>query len=198
MIGQRFSKLVVLARGANFGAAKGFVCRCDCGKIVTVRASNLKREKTKSCGCLRAENMRAVATAHGHSGHPLYTRWVRMMARCYDPSSNRYYRYGARGIKVCERWHSFSAYAEDLSGGYQPDLAIDRVDNDGDYTPENTRWASYRTQARNRPACVVSEAVISEARKLYQQTELTQREVGEIFGLGRDTIKHYLRGLRAR
>jgi len=198
MIGQTFGKLVVVHRAENVGHRAAYACRCSCGRTAIVVASRLRSGKTKSCGCLRATNMRAVAAKHGNSAHPLYTRWVRMLSRCYDPENNRFYRYGARGIKVCAAWHDFDVFVADVVDGYRPGLTIDRIDNDGDYEPGNVRWATYKTQARNRPACVVSEEVIAEARRLYTTTSLTQREVGEMFGFGRDTIKHYLRGLRAR
>jgi len=142
--------------------------------------------------------MRAVATKHGDSSHPLYTRWLRMMSRCYNAEDNRFYRYGGRGIKVCQRWRVFRNYAEDLSAGYSPGLTVDRVDNDGDYAPGNIRWATYQTQARNRSSSRVSECTIAKAKALYTETALSQRQVADALGLTRDAVKIYLRGLRAR
>ena len=141
--------------------------------------------------------MRKVATKHGNSAHPLFVRWSNMHARCYDPSHNRFYRYGGRGIEVCDRWHDFDLYLEDVLPSYREGLTLDRVDNDGPYSPCNFRWASYRVQARNRSAPVITEQEIAEMRRMYTETACTQREVGEAFGYCRDTIKHYLRGLRA-
>ena len=120
-----------------------------------------------------------------------------MHARCYDPSNNRFYRYGGRGIEVCGRWHDFDLYLEDVLPSYREGMTLDRTDNDGPYSPDNFRWASYRTQARNRATSVITEQEIADMRTMYAETACTQREVGEAFGYCRDTIKHYLRGLRA-
>ena len=197
MLGQTFDQLVVLYRAANTGGRAQFVCQCSCGKTAVVAGTNLRRGKTKSCGCRRANNLRKIATTHGNSAHPLYARWANMHARCYDPENNRFYRYGARGISVCPRWHDFALYLEDVLPSYKVGLTLDRVDNDGDYTPQNFRWASYKTQGRNRPATIVGKAEIAEMRAMYLSTGCTQRDVGEAFGYCRDTVKHYLRGLRA-
>ena len=140
--------------------------------------------------------MRCVARKHGNSGHLLYVRWLGMHRRCYDPENNRYYRYGARGIKVCERWHSFELYLEDVLAGYRPGLTVDREDNDGNYEPSNIRWATYRMQAKNRPSSFITDDEIAEMRAMYSAGGITQREVGEVFGYGREAVKHYLRGLR--
>lgn len=198
MIGRTFNQLTVLSRTINAGGRAQFLCKCSCGKTTVTSGTNLRSGKTKSCGCRRAANMRKVSTKHGNSTHPLYTRWVNMHSRCYDPAHNRYYRYGGRGVFVCERWHDFNLYLEDVLPTYREGLTLDRIDNDGPYSPDNFRWASYRTQARNKPACVVSEKSIAEMRRMYLETNCTQKDVGEAFGYSRDTVKHYLRGLRAR
>lgn len=197
MIGLVFGFLTVVERAPATDNRARWFCLCKCGKKTSVSGTNLRSGKTKSCGCLRALSLRSIATVHGGSKHPLYTRWLLMHARCYDPENNRYYRYGARGIKVCRRWHSFRAYLSDVALGFKPGLTLDRVDNNKDYGPKNFRWATYSQQARNKSTSVLSEADILAIQKLYLEGGVTQAEVGKKFGVSRDTVKHCLRNLRA-
>lgn len=94
------------------------------------------------------------------AGRPLYGVWAAMKRRCNNPNAMYWERYGGRGIKVCDEWsNSYRAFEEwGLANGYEPGLTLDREDNNGDYTPENCRWATYQTNAENRSNSVLVTA----------------------------------------
>ena len=152
--GQKFHRLIALQvidseRGA--GKAIKYECLCDCGNHHIASVSNLRLGEVKSCGCLNKEQAIKRHLSHGQSKTKLYGVWNCMKGRCSNPNSTVYRHYGGRGIQVCSDWRSFENFAAwAISAGYKEGLTIDRVNNDGDYTPENCRWVGIETQARNR------------------------------------------------
>ena len=126
---------------------KWAICRCDCGNIKRVRAIDLERRGTRSCGCLREENR----TKHGMRWTKEYGAWGGMKARCNAPSTTRYERYGGRGITVCQAWSdSFEAFYVDVGPAPSEDHSIDRIDNNGNYEIGNVRWATRKEQSANK------------------------------------------------
>lgn len=160
LTGQRFGRLTVLERcGSSKDGQKIYRCQCDCGRIKEVKSGNLRSGKTKSCGCITSENTtkrNKQNAVHGGCGTRLYTIWLDMRQRCYNDKSINWHLYGGRGIKVCKEWDEDFAEFRDwaLSHGYDNELQLDRIDNDGNYEPNNCKWSSRVEQGNNRRTCV--------------------------------------------
>lgn len=131
-------------------------CQCDCGNTIRLLPYQFKKGQVKSCGCLKKNS---PARVDGRTLNPLYGTWFQMISRCENPNDKKYYRYGARGIKVCPEWHDFNNFSawSDSVGGRPEGFTLDRINNDGDYCPENCRWASSFQQANNKSSNIVLE-----------------------------------------
>lgn len=149
LTGRRFNRLLVLGfsrkQKSGSGVATVWRCLCDCGTETEATTSQLRNGGKKSCGCLRGQS-------HGLSSTKLHAVWRNIKARCKNPGHPAFKDYGGRGISVCAEWRdSFQAFADwAYKNGYDEALTLDRIDNDGGYTPSNCRWASRKAQIRNR------------------------------------------------
>lgn len=120
--------------------------RCACGSEPRyVQVGVLRNGGSQSCGCLHKERV----SKHGLSGTRIFKVWERMMSRCFNPADKRYHRYGGRGITVCKAWLDVHQFVADMGPAYRRGMTLDRINNDGSYTPENCRWATHKTQTRN-------------------------------------------------
>lgn len=157
----------VLGTGINAIAR----CKCDCGNTCEKKLYNLLSRRNKSsCGCHYGDWCRT----HGRTRTQEYRSWRSMKERCYDKTSRAYKNYGGRGISICERWlNSFENFLNDMGERPGPGYSIDRIDCNGDYCPENCRWADKYQQARNRRDTIMIT---------YHGTTLSSKEWEELIG----------------
>lgn len=177
LVGQKFGELEVIARDSNKNRTY-FVCACSCGNRVSVREDKLKNGQAISCGCRRRK--RSDAT-HDMSRTRLYHVFEAMRQRCGNPRAQEYKNYGGRGIKVCEEWRGTGGFQRfydwAMRNGYDENApygscTLDRIDVNGDYTPENCRWVTSKEQAKNTTRNIIIEYG-GEARCLKEWSEVT-------------------------
>lgn len=157
----RYERLVVIEEKIING--RGYsVCQCDCGNVTTIRNDSLKKGTTKSCGCITKEIARTGdhRRTHGMHGSRLYRIWLAMKTRCNNPNTKRFKDYGGRGITVCEEWTGKDGFIHfhdwSILNRYSDELSIDRINNDGNYAPDNCRWATCKEQNSNKRKQVAS------------------------------------------
>ena len=153
ILGKKFNKLTVIKIcGRDKYYHKLFLCRCECGNYINCTIHRLINNNTKSCGCLRDEKFLNRIYIHGQSNTRLMNCWYSMKNRCYLIKTKQFKDYGERGITVCDEWindfMSFKNWAEE--NGYTDKLSIDRINNNGNYCPDNCKWSTQKEQANNR------------------------------------------------
>lgn len=174
-------------------------CICDCGKESVTGYSNLMTGNTKSCGCMEKANLeyfqrhsyRRKSASLDFSGtlnkHPLYGLWSSMLTRCYNKNSKHYNIYGGRGIKVCDRWlpvnFGFEHFVSDMGERPSNMHTLDRINNDGDYCPENCRWATITQQSNNKRQSII---VYYFGKRIYL------KELCQIIGLNYSRVAHQI------
>lgn len=157
------------------------MCECECGNTCVVNKKHLIGKNTQSCGCLYKETRGEASRTHNMSKTRFYSHWNKMMMRCTNPNDPSYESYGARGIKVCDRWaNSFENFRDDMYESYlkhveefgEHDTTIERIDINGNYEPNNCTWKTRAEQNRN---------MTTNIRVIYNGEEYIAAELQRMF-----------------
>lgn len=184
LTGQRFHKLTVLSVAKKPANLKNrctyWECACDCGNVFITQGSSLRSQSTKSCGC----NAGKHSITHGMTKSPEFACWSAMLDRCKNPNHQSYKNYGGRGINVCDEWSDFITFFSDM--GLRPSKIhqIDRIDNNGDYCPENCRWVTQKENLNNKRNNHMVE---------YDGKRFTVSEVASSLGLSHSLVTYRAR-----
>lgn len=181
---KRFGKLLVVENTNKKRNKKTiWLCKCDCGNYKEVQVDNLTSGHTKSCGCLNGKGYK-----HNLKNTRLYYIWSCMKQRCYNENHKQYKDYGQRGIKICNEWHEFiNFYNWAINNDYQDNLTIDRINNNGNYEPDNCRWVNMKIQSNNRRSNHIIE---------YKNETHTLKEWCDILKLNYKTIQTRINSLK--
>lgn len=182
LTGEKFGKWEVLKRNGSLNGKPSWLCRCECGTIRVVSGSNLRMGSSRNCGCVRSEKIEERNTTHGRSETRLYKIWCGVKERTTNPKNPAYKWYGGRGVSMCTEWQDFSTFQKWADcNGYGPQLSLDRINNNGNYEPNNCRWATPIQQSNN-------------TRKnnllTYNGETHTVSEWARLTGIGRSTISN--------
>lgn len=177
---KKYNRLLVVSFNSSHKCGSYWNCVCDCGNSTKVLSSNLRSGLVKSCGCLSSETTSNRNKTHGLSNSNIYNVYKTMISRCCNINNKSYKYYGGRGISVCDRWLiGFEYFFQDMGGTYKQGLSIDRINVNGNYSPENCKWVTFEQQSRNRTDNVFIE---------YNGLVKTMKDWSVFYGLSHKTV----------
>ena len=183
LIGNKYGSLTVVEMRKERGKHNEvfWICQCDCGSLIEVRANSLQQGKTTSCGCSRK--------IHGMNNTRIHRIWNGMKNRCNNPKRKDYHKYGGRGISVCDEWNEFVPFLEWAElNGYTEELTLERIDVNGNYEPDNCTWVTPIEQANNKTNTPHIE---------YNNEIVTLKQLSELTGINYQTLfRRYNKGER--
>lgn len=185
MSGNKYGRLTAIRRVENSNREQTmWLFKCDCGKEIVANGFSVRSGHTTSCGCRLSEVTASLKYSHGMARTRIYRTYQHMKERCINQDDKSYWRYGGRGIKICDEWLGESGFDNfnnwSILNGYNENLTIDRIDVNGNYEPSNCRWATWRTQANNKR---------NNRYITYDGTTKTLSEWSQQFGIGEATIR---------
>ncbi len=179
-----FGRLTVVSEGPRDKNRRQVICKCSCGTTVCLDIYNIKRGLIKSCGCFRREFRRHNQT-HGRGGTPEHNAWKRIVQRTTNPRNPSFPDYGGRGITMCDEWkNSFATFLHDMGERPSPKHSIDRIDVNGNYEPNNCRWATHQQQANNRR---------TNRHVFYKGVKMTVSDAARAAGLKPQVVRDRIR-----
>lgn len=184
IVGKKFGRLYVTKDYIKDNSSRRkYLCKCECGNEIYVTSNHLTSGHTTSCGCKLIENRNLLGNltrTHGMTCDRIYAIWCGIKKRCNNKNDINYLRYGGRGITYCKEWEHFEPFYEwAIRNGYRDDLTIDRIDVNGDYCPENCRWATCKEQSNNTRRNVFIE---------YKGKRKTLTQWAEEYNIGVSTL----------
>ena len=187
MTNYKFNGCEALKRnGSDKNGKAMWEVKCHCGRLFTTSGNSIRSNQVSSCGCsrfIKTKNMGEENKTHGDTLKPLYITWKNMKSRCYNKNHKSFKYYGGRGITVCDEWKTdyveFKKWA--IRNGYNEKLTIDRIDNNGNYSPKNCRWVNLKTQGRNKR---------NNTKDFYKGKMRTLSEIAEILGESKSFVRY--------
>ncbi len=193
--GKKYDLLTVISECSERlpNGSIAWFCKCDCGKEVKVSGETLRNGRSGSCGCRRIKKFIAQNTTHGMAGSRVYVTWQTMKHRCSPTSTGKDRRlYYGKGVRVCSEWQSFENFLSDM-GDRPKGTSLDRIDSNGNYEPNNCRWATPVQQGRNTKRCVLTEDLAREIRELHQKG-IPFKKLAELFSVRPNHILQVVEG----